>query len=88
VLAPGGWLYTVTDVPELGAWMAAKLGGHPLFEPVGEEELAADPAAGLLTVASEEAQKVARNGGSTHRAVFRRLAAPRALPPAPAEDEG
>lgn len=31
-LALGGMLYTITDVPELGEWMKAKLDVHPLFE--------------------------------------------------------
>ncbi|GLI65576.1 hypothetical protein VaNZ11_009148 [Volvox africanus] len=79
VLAPGGWLYTISDVPELGEWMKVKLDSHPLFERVSEEELAADPAAGLLVQSSEEGQKVARNGGETYRNVYRRLAAPRHL---------
>lgn len=48
-----------------------------MFDPVSEEELAADPAAQLLDQASEEAQKVARNSGATYRAVFRRREAPR-----------
>ena len=38
-----------------------------------EEELAADPAAALLTEGTEEGQKVRRNSGKTWRAVFRRL---------------
>lgn len=77
LLAPGGWIYTITDVPELGTWMREKLAAHPMFDPVSEEELAADPAAQLLTQASEEGQKVARNEGNTYRAVFRRREAPR-----------
>jgi hypothetical protein len=48
-----------------------------MFEPVSEEELAADPAAQLLDQASEEAQKVARNAGATFTAVFRRLEHPK-----------
>jgi len=79
LLAVGGMLYTITDVPELGEWMRSKLDTHPLFERVSDEELESDPAAGLLTQASEEGQKVARNQGSTHRAVYRRLASPRPL---------
>ncbi|KAJ9509452.1 hypothetical protein QJQ45_001904 [Haematococcus lacustris] len=79
LLAVGGMLYTITDVPELGDWMRSKLDSHPLFQRISDEELESDPAAGLLTEASEEAQKVARNKGSTHRAVYRRLAAPRVL---------
>ncbi len=54
-----------------------KLAAHPMFERVSDEELESDPAANLLTDASEEGQKVARNKGDTHRAVFRRLATPR-----------
>lgn len=45
-----------------------------MFEAVPEAEVDADPAARLLTVSSEEGQKVARNGGATFRAVFRRRA--------------
>ena len=26
LLAPGGWIYTITDVPELGAWMVRRSG--------------------------------------------------------------
>ncbi|WIA18882.1 hypothetical protein OEZ85_003555 [Tetradesmus obliquus] len=79
IMAPGGWLYTITDVPELGEWILSKLEAHPMFDPVPEEELEADPAAGLLAAASEEAQKVARNEGKTFRAVFRRRESPREL---------
>jgi tRNA (guanine-N7-)-methyltransferase len=57
----------------------SKLDGHPLFERVSEEELEQDVAAGLLAQATEEGQKVARNGGSTWRNVYRRLQEPRAL---------
>uniref|UniRef100_A0A7S0YB59 tRNA (guanine-N(7)-)-methyltransferase n=1 Tax=Polytomella parva TaxID=51329 RepID=A0A7S0YB59_9CHLO len=77
VLQPGGWLYTISDVPELGDWMKSKLDDHPMFEPVSEEELQNDPAAGLLTESSEEGQKVARNQGITFRNVYRRLDKPR-----------
>lgn len=63
VLKPGGLLYTVTDVEELAAWMRNKLDAHPLFERVPEDELARDAVVPLLTTATEEGQKVARNGG-------------------------
>jgi len=72
LLAAGGRLYTITDVPELGAWMRAQLEAHPLFDEVGAGELASDAAAALLPVATEEGQKVARNGGQTFVAVFER----------------
>ncbi|KAF8064582.1 tRNA (guanine-N(7)-)-methyltransferase [Scenedesmus sp. PABB004] len=77
LLAPGGWLYTITDVPELGEWMRSKLEAHPMFDPIPDAEVDADPAAQLLAEASEEAQKVARAEGATYRAVFRRRAMPR-----------
>jgi hypothetical protein len=29
IMAPGGWLYTITDVPELGEWMVSeRMGGR------------------------------------------------------------
>lgn len=74
VLAVGGIIYTITDVEELGDWMRSCLETHPMFEPLKEEELEADPVVKLLSSATEEGQKVARNGGQTFRAVFRRIA--------------
>lgn len=41
----------------------AKLDEHPLFERMSEAGLQLDPAATLLTEATEEGQKVARNQG-------------------------
>lgn len=73
VLQPGGIIYTITDVEELGEWMKTCLENHPLFEPLLDDELQADPAIKLLTSATEEGQKVARNGGQTYQAVFRRI---------------
>ncbi|KAL6767248.1 hypothetical protein ACKKBG_A39205 [Auxenochlorella protothecoides x Auxenochlorella symbiontica] len=73
IMAPGGILYTITDVEELGIWMKEKLDVHPLFEAVPEEEVERDPAAALLLQGTEEGQKVARNGGKTWRAVYRRI---------------
>jgi tRNA (guanine-N7-)-methyltransferase len=60
--------------------MRAKLAAHPLFEELTEDELAGDAAAALLETDTEEGKKVARNGGKTWRAVFkrRRVAAPAA----------
>lgn len=72
-LRPGGLLYTISDVEELAEWMSRNLEQFPLFERVTDEELEADPAANLLTEATEEGQKVARNSGKTWRHVFRRL---------------
>eukprot|EP01018_Ginkgo_biloba_P018499 Gb_23703 [translate_table: standard] len=73
-IAVGGILYTVTDVEELGEWMNSCLDAHPLFDKVLEEELELDPVVKLLTTATEEGQKVARNEGQTFRAIYRRIA--------------
>ncbi|KAJ6794894.1 tRNA (guanine-N(7)-)-methyltransferase [Iris pallida] len=70
----GGIIYTVTDVEELGDWMRSCLEDHPLFTAVPEDELEVDPVVKLLTSATEEGQKVARNGGQTFMAIFRRIA--------------
>ncbi|KAL4419590.1 hypothetical protein ABPG77_004839 [Micractinium sp. CCAP 211/92] len=76
LLRPGGLLYTITDVEDLGNWQRDKLEAHPLFKRVSEEELANDPAAQLLLQGTEEGQKVARNGGKTWRHVYRRIPGP------------
>lgn len=73
VLQVGGIIYTITDVEELGEWMKACLVKHPLFEPLSDAELDADPVVKLLSSATEEGQKVARNDGQTFQAVFRRI---------------
>ncbi|XP_057434658.1 tRNA (guanine-N(7)-)-methyltransferase [Lotus japonicus] len=72
-LEVGGIIYTITDVEELGDWMKSCLENHPMFEPLTEKELEADPVVMLLSSATEEGQKVARNGGQTFQAVFRRI---------------
>ena len=72
-LGVGGIIYTITDVEELGDWMKACLESHPMFEALTEEELEADPVVKLLSSATEESQKVARNGGQTFQAVYRRI---------------
>ncbi|PIN19947.1 Methyltransferase-like protein [Handroanthus impetiginosus] len=74
VLRVGGIIYTITDVEELGVWMKSCLDGHPLFEAISQEVLEADPVVKLLSTATEEGQKVARNGGQTFQAVYRRIA--------------
>ena len=56
---------------ELGKWMADRLAACPLFERLTDVEVASDSAVPLL-MASEEAQKVARNAGKTHLAIFRK----------------
>lgn len=71
LLKPGGLIYTITDVEDLGNWMREKLENHPLFEEVPDSELEHDAAAGLLVEGTEEGQKVKRNQGKTWRAIFR-----------------
>lgn len=73
VLGIGGIIYTITDVEELGHWMKTCLENHPMFEALTEEKLKADPVVKLLSSATEEGQKVARNGGQTFQAVYRRI---------------
>ncbi|KAH9607088.1 hypothetical protein KSS87_005017 [Heliosperma pusillum] len=74
VLREGGIIYTITDVEELGEWMKSCLENHPMFEALSADEVSADPVVKLLEMATEEGQKVARNGGQTFLAVFRRIA--------------
>lgn len=73
VLGIGGIIYTITDVEELGEWMKSCLESHPMFEALTKEELESDPVVNLLSSATEEGQKVARNGGQTFQAIFRRI---------------
>ena len=73
VLEVGGIIYTIIDAEELGDWMKFCLENHPMFEALTEKELEADPVVKLLSSATEEGQKVARNGGRTFQAVFRRI---------------
>uniref|UniRef100_A0A0A9GMA5 tRNA (guanine-N(7)-)-methyltransferase n=1 Tax=Arundo donax TaxID=35708 RepID=A0A0A9GMA5_ARUDO len=73
VMEVGGIIYTITDVEELGEWMRSCLEKHPMFEAVPDEEIKADPVVKLLSTATEEGQKVARNGGQTFQAIFRRI---------------
>eukprot|EP00873_Tetraselmis_striata_P008549 jgi/Tetstr1/428813/TSEL_018800.t1 len=76
LLEIGATLYTITDVEDLGQWMDSKLAAHPLFERISEEELAGDPCADLIKLATEEGQKVERNSGKTYRNIYRRIAGP------------
>ncbi|XP_061339358.1 tRNA (guanine-N(7)-)-methyltransferase [Gastrolobium bilobum] len=73
VLEVGGIIYTITDVEELGDWMKSCMENHPMFEALTDIELEADPVVKLLCSATEEGQKVARNGGQTFQAVYRRI---------------
>ncbi|CAI5982097.1 unnamed protein product [Closterium sp. NIES-65] len=57
VLAPGGILYSITDVEELGVWMDGHLAAHPLFRKLTPAQTEADPVIPLLSTSSEEGLK-------------------------------
>ncbi|TMW57198.1 hypothetical protein Poli38472_003123 [Pythium oligandrum] len=73
LLAPGGILYTITDVEDLHNWHVEKCTAHPCFVRIPDEELASDPCVKAMTEETEEGKKVARGGGNKYFAVFRRL---------------
>jgi len=76
VLRPGGYLYTITDVEELHNWMVERISEHPLFRRLDDDETGTDPVVLLLSESTEEGQKVSRNEGKKHPAVFVRLENP------------
>ncbi|KAJ8589822.1 putative methyltransferase [Rhizopogon salebrosus TDB-379] len=76
ILAPGGIVYTITDVQDLAQWMRAHLEAHPLFQFVEEEELRKEGKGSILDAvygSTEEGKKVERNGGEKWLACFRRV---------------
>ncbi|KAG2340638.1 putative methyltransferase, partial [Suillus weaverae] len=76
VLAPGGIVYTITDVEDLAQWMRAHLDAHPLFQFVEEQELRDEGKGPILDAvysATEEGKKVERNAGQKWLACFRRI---------------
>jgi len=62
VLAPGGRLYTVSDVPELEAWMIEMLDLCPLFKRLPEDEVASDPLLEVIVHSSEDAMRSQKRG--------------------------
>jgi tRNA (guanine-N7-)-methyltransferase len=72
-LCVGGVLYTCTDVLDLHEWMVKHLDDHPLFERMGDDELALDPCIPCVMNDTEEGKKVARNHGEKFLAVYRRV---------------
>ncbi|KDN39011.1 hypothetical protein K437DRAFT_259213 [Tilletiaria anomala UBC 951] len=74
VLAPGGILYTITDVEDLHRWMVSHLDAFPLFERMDNDgqELQQDPCVPIIRDSTEEGKKVARNGGRKFFAAFKR----------------
>lgn len=73
VCAIGAIVYIATDVRELYDWMVEHFTRHPLFEPLGEEELVKSKMIELITTSTEESKKVARNEGDKFYAAFRRI---------------
>lgn len=76
VLAPGGIVYTITDVEDLAQWMRAHLDAHPLFQFVEEQELRNEGKGPILDAvysSTEEGKKVERNAGQKWLACFRRI---------------
>ena len=76
VMKPGGKVYTITDVEDLHLWMVEHLASHPSFERVSDREVEGDECVQVMRMETEEGKKVARNGGTKHVAVFRRLEDP------------
>lgn len=72
VLAEGGLLYTITDVPDLNQWMVSHIDTFPAFEKVPHEELEGDPIVEQVRTSTEEGKKVERNEGLKLLAVYRR----------------
>ncbi|CAN6636581.1 tRNA (guanine-N(7)-)-methyltransferase [Trichomonascus vanleenenianus] len=75
-LAPGGIVYTITDVEDLHNWMVEHLEKHPLFERLSKEWEEQDECVKIMTTETEEGKKVSRNKGSKYIACFKRLENP------------
>lgn len=74
-IAPGGRLYTITDVEDLHNWHVEKISSHALFKRLDDEEVMRnDPAVRAMYDETEEGIKVARNGGKKFYAVYERIA--------------
>jgi tRNA (guanine-N7-)-methyltransferase len=72
----GGLLYTITDVEELGSWMADKISAHPCFRQLNSDEIQNDQVVPILFTGTEEGTKVKRNEGTTYLRVFKRVTGP------------
>jgi len=77
LLEVGGLIYTITDVQELGEWMAKSFEEDlvPLgaFERVSQEELDKDPIIPYIMNSSEDGQRTSEQKLSKHLAVFRKI---------------
>lgn len=76
VLKPHGVAYIVTDVPELFAWMDARLDRHPLFRKRTAEAHEGDPVTPFVRDMTDEAQRVEKSPRGKMCASFERLPDP------------
>ena len=82
VLREGGKVYTITDVEELGQWIAKHFegeevgDGRELWERVQGEDLEGDECVRVMREETEEGRKVSRNGGKKFVGVWRRSGDP------------
>ncbi len=72
VLAPGGRIFTATDVEDLHNSQVEALAAHPSFVRVPDEEALKDPAVPVMLVATDEAAKAKREGRGQWWSVFQR----------------
>lgn len=70
VLKNGGRIYCITDVEELHLWHLKHLREHSLFKEIPESEAEKDICVDLITVSTEESQKVDMAGGQKYWTVF------------------
>jgi tRNA (guanine-N7-)-methyltransferase len=80
ILKPGGMIYTITDVKDLGDWMKKHLDEHPLYELVSEEDLKDDPLIPYIQSASEDGQRTTDEHKDKYLAVFRKKVSVHAPP--------
>eukprot|EP00760_Papus_ankaliazontas_P004925 PhM_4_TR12275/c0_g1_i2/m.105537/K03439/trmB, METTL1; tRNA (guanine-N7-)-methyltransferase len=73
VLAPGGRLYTVSDVADLEEWMVAQLDACPLFRRLPQSEVDADPLTDIVMNSSEDAVRTEKRGDKKNCAIHIRL---------------
>jgi tRNA (guanine-N7-)-methyltransferase len=72
-LAPGGRLYTITDVYDLHVWMRVHGENHHAFRALTAQEISEDPCIPVMATSTEESHKVDREGRGKFAAVFQRL---------------
>ena len=66
----GARIYCITDVEELHLWHLQHLREHSMFREIPEDEAENDICVGLITVSTEESQKVDVAGGQKYWTVF------------------